>query len=58
MATIEQRVRYIEGRLDSFATKSDLAELETRLIKWMIGTMFGTATIVSGLVVLIDRGFG
>lgn len=58
MATIEQRVSYIEGRLDSFATKADLAEMETRLIKWMIGTMFGTATIVSGLVVLIDRVFG
>ena len=58
MATIEQRVSYIEGRLDSFATKADFAELETRLIKWMIGTMFGTATLVSGLVVLIDRFFG
>ena len=55
MATIDQRVSYIEGRLDSFATKADL---ETRLIKWMIGTMFGTATIVSGLVVLIDRVLG
>ena len=26
MATLEQRVSYIEGRLDSLATKADLAK--------------------------------
>ena len=58
MATVERRVSFIEGGLDSFATKADFDELETRLIKWVIGTMSGTATLVSGLVVLIDRVFG
>ena len=35
MATVEQRVSYIEGRLDSLATKEDLARLEARLT-WRI----------------------
>ena len=38
MATVEQRVSYVEGKLDSLATKADLAELETRLIKWRLST--------------------
>ena len=35
MADVEQRVSYIEGKLDSLATKADLAELEARLT-WRI----------------------
>lgn len=31
MATVEQRVSYIEGRLDSLATKADLLELKAEL---------------------------
>ena len=31
MATVEQRVSYIEGRLDSLATKADLADLKAEL---------------------------
>ena len=31
MATVEHRVSYIEGRLDSLATKADLADLKAEL---------------------------
>ena len=31
MATLEQRVSYIEGKLDSLATKEDLANLKAEL---------------------------
>ena len=40
----EQRASYIEGRLDALAPKTDLAQLEVRLVKeisvhlrWMVG---------------------
>lgn len=36
MTTVEERVSFIEGKLDQFATKADLAETESRLIKWMV----------------------
>ncbi len=43
MTTVEERVSFIEGRLDQFATKADIADvrtdlaaLESRLIKWMV----------------------
>ncbi len=36
MATVEERVSFIEGKLDQFATKADMAEMESRLIKWMV----------------------
>ncbi len=55
MATVEQRVSYVEGKLDSLATKADLAELETRLIKWIIGMMVGSVAIASTIALLVQR---
>ena len=40
MASVEQRVSYVEGVIPSLATKEDLAKLETRLIKWMVIVQF------------------
>ena len=44
MATLEQRVSYIEGKLDSLATKEDLANLKAELkgdlnkiVMWLAG---------------------
>ena len=31
VATVEQRVSYIEGRIDSLATKADLSEMKAEL---------------------------
>ncbi len=55
MATVEQRVSYVEGKLDSLATKADLAELETRLIKWIIGMMVGSVAVASTIALLVQR---
>ena len=53
MTTIEERVSYIEGRLDSLATKEDLASLESRLIKWMIGMVISSVAIATTLALFI-----
>ena len=37
MTTSEQRFITYEEARDIFATKADLAEMETRLVKWMVG---------------------
>ena len=60
MATTEERVTALEARVEHLATKADLAELradlhalETRLVKWMIGMMFGgmvTAAAIASAV--------
>ena len=47
-----ERLDGFEDRLANFATKADLAELETRLIKWMIGLMVGA---ISSIAVLTQR---
>ncbi len=54
MTTIEERVSYIEGRLDSLATKEDLASLESRLIKWMIGMVISSVAIATTLALFIQ----
>ena len=38
-----------------YATKADLANLETRLIKWMIGQMIAAIVAASSIAVLIQR---
>lgn len=45
----------IQVQLRHYATKSDLAELETRLIKWMIGMMLGSVTMATTLAIFIQR---
>ena len=38
--SLELRITRIEATLQQLATKADLAELETRLIRWTVGTVF------------------
>ncbi len=37
--SLDIRVTRIEATLEHLATKADLAELETRLIRWTVATM-------------------
>ena len=37
--SLDIRVTRIEATLEHMATKTDLAELETRLIRWTVATM-------------------
>lgn len=56
--TTESKDRAIETRYEDLATKADLHALETRLVKWMVGMMFGgmvaSAAIASAVAVLFD----
>ena len=66
MTTIEERVSYVEGKLDALATKEDLAnvksdlmaeisKIEPRIIKWMIGMVLSSVTIATTLAIFIQR---
>ena len=43
---------------DHYATKEDLAKLETRLVKWIIGMMLGSAGLATTLAIFIQRLIG
>ena len=69
MATIEQRVSHLEGGFEHLATKADVAELkaelkaevaqsESRIIKWMIGMMVASVAVASTLALFIQRLIG
>lgn len=68
MASLEDRVARLEGGYDHLATKADLAELkadiahlESRLIRWMVGTQIGLLIgvgAVGGLIVAIAQIVG
>jgi hypothetical protein len=52
---IERRLTRIEATLPTFATKADLHALETRLIKWMVGSVLAGATVTGTIVSVIGR---
>ena len=67
MTTIEHPITRSDLRdeLKLYSTKSDLAQLraemsamETRLVKWMIGVMFGGAALASSLALVLERLLG
>jgi hypothetical protein len=69
MATIEQRVSHLEGGFEHLATKADVAELkaelkaeiaqsESRVIKWMIGLMVASIAVASTVALFIQRLIG
>ena len=57
MSTItpEERFARLETRQENAATKEDLANLETRLIKWMVGLMIGATVAATAFATLIER---
>lgn len=56
---IERRLTKIEATLEAklptFATKADLHALETRLIKWMVGSVLAAAMVTGTIVSVISR---
>lgn len=67
MTTLEQRVSRLEGGYEHLATKADLADLkyeiksdlsqlESRLLRWMIGMVLTSIVVASSVATLI-QGF-
>ena len=45
VSRVEREVSHLQGGYEHLATKADLANLENRLIKWMVG--LGVGVVVS-----------
>ena len=58
MTTLEERVTSLEAELRHLASKEDLAKLETRIIKWMIGAVATSTLLASAIVATVDRLIG
>ena len=57
MITTEHPITRSELRqeLQHYATKEDLAKLETRLIKWIVGQMIAAIVAASAVAVVIQQ---
>ena len=73
METLDRRVSHIEGKINSLATKEDVAnlradmieqlanqraeskEMETRLIKWMVGTVLAGIAVATSLAISLQN---
>ncbi len=61
MATNDQpltRREFYDGILPNLATKADLAQLETKLVKWMVGLMLTSMIGASSIAYAAVRLFG
>ena len=45
----------LQNELRHYATKEDLAKMETRLVKWMIGLVVAAAGVGSTVTLVIQR---
>ena len=45
----------LREELQHYATKADMAQMETRLVKWMVGIMFGAAALSASIALVIER---
>ena len=58
MTTNERRfITYEEARY-IFVTKADLAQMETRLVKWMVGMMLGGIAAATAVALTVERILG
>ena len=62
MVTLDERVSHLKGKIDSLATKEDVANLraeisqmETRLIKWMVGTVLAGMALAASLTIALQN---
>ncbi len=58
MTTNERRFITYEEARDIFATKADLAQMETRLVKWMVGMMLGGMATAAAVTLAVQRLLG
>ena len=52
---IERRLTRIDAMVATIATKADLHAMETRLIRWMVGSVFMSATVGATVVSAASR---
>ena len=58
MATIEERVSHLEGAYEHLSTKADIAQMENRLLRWMVGTIVTGMATSASIAFLIYRILG
>ena len=72
MTTLEERVSRLEGAYEHLATKADVADvktdisevkaalyqMESRLIRWMVGMLLGSVVGASSIAILVQRLIG
>ena len=48
----------LHTKLQHYATKADLAETKTEIIKWMVGLMFGAIAAATTFAFAVERLLG
>lgn len=52
--TTEERVSRLEGAYEHLATKADLAQMESRIVRWMVTVTLISATAGAAIVTALN----
>jgi hypothetical protein len=53
--SMEQRLGRLEGAYEHLATKADLHQMESRLLRWLVGTILASVGMASGITIALNR---
>lgn len=55
---LRDELRHNATKADIADERADMAQMETRLVKWMVGIMFGAAALSTSIALVIQRLVG
>jgi hypothetical protein len=55
---LRDELRHYVTKADIADVRDDMARMETRLVKWMVGIMFGAVALSTSMAVVIQRLVG
>ncbi len=55
---MREELQHYATKADIADVRADMAQMETRLVKWMVGIMFGAAALSTSIALVIQRLVG
>ena len=55
---LREELQHYATKADIADVRADMAQMETRLVKWMVGIMFGAAALSTSIALVIQRLVG
>ena len=52
---LREELQHYATKADIAEVKADMAQMETRLVKWLVGLMFGAAALSASIALVIER---
>ena len=52
---LREELQHYATKADIAEVRADMAQMETRLVKWLVGLMFGAAALSASIALVVER---